>query len=151
MKTWVLVADSSRARIFTASKSTSPIVEFRDLVHSEGRQHEREITSDLPGHNSGASISNRHAMGSETDPLQQEAINFSREINQNLDQARLSKVYDRLIVVAAPAFLGLLREHMSPATSKLVAYELNKDLTKMNATEIRKHLPERLPRLPETV
>ena len=49
-RTWVLVADSCRARIFSADKSNGPISEIETLAHPEARLHERDITSDVPGH-----------------------------------------------------------------------------------------------------
>ncbi|MCW8855424.1 MAG: host attachment protein, partial [Gammaproteobacteria bacterium] len=47
--TWVVVADSSRARIFTAETSTSALQEIETLAHPEGRLHEQALSSDLPG------------------------------------------------------------------------------------------------------
>ena len=47
--TLILVADNSRARFFTAETPASPLVEIEALAHAEGRLHDREITSELPG------------------------------------------------------------------------------------------------------
>ena len=65
--TWVLVADSSRARLFVAASHTSPLTEFEALTHAEAKQHEQKITSDLPGHQAGAD-GRHHSVGSETNP-----------------------------------------------------------------------------------
>ena len=47
--TMIVVADSARARIFTADSASSPLNEIETMAHPEGRMHDREITSDLPG------------------------------------------------------------------------------------------------------
>ena len=47
--TYILVADNVRARIFTAAAPASPLEEIEALAHAEGRLHDRDITSDLPG------------------------------------------------------------------------------------------------------
>jgi protein required for attachment to host cells len=63
---------------------------------------------------------------------------------QGIDSARAAGEIDGLMVVAAPRFLGLLRQRLDPTTHKIVAFELDRDLTRLGAEEIRTHLPERL-------
>lgn len=145
-KTWILVADSSRARIFTAKTPTSPLNEIQTLTHPEGRLHARDLTTDLPGREAGNPDHSHHGLSIRTDPKKQEAIIFARHISQQLDEARKNHSFDQLIIIAEPAFLGLLREHMSSTTAKLITLELNKNLSKQNPDIIRQHLPDILPR-----
>ena len=49
------------------------------------------------------------------------------------------------LIVAAPAFLGTLRNQLSDQTRKLVSIEMDKNLTQQKADVIRGHLPEYLP------
>ena len=144
--TWVVVADSVRARIFTAETSTSGLAEFETLTHPEGRMHDRDITSDLPGRNQD-SKGGRHAMEPPTDPKQELAIEFARTVAHHLDAARVKKDFERLVIVAAPSFLGLLRDQLNNTCRKLVAFELNKNLTQHTPEDIRDHLPKPLPAL----
>jgi len=65
--TWILVADSTRARIFTADTPSSPLEEIEDFSHTEGRLHDREITSDLPGKIKSAGAGG-HTFEQPTDP-----------------------------------------------------------------------------------
>jgi protein required for attachment to host cells len=145
--TWVLVADSSRARLFVAASHTSPLTEFESLTHAEAKQHEQKMTSDLPGHQAG-SDGRHHSVGSETDPKKFEAIQFARQIAKHLDDAHNKHIFTQLVVVAAPAFLGLLREQLTPNVTKLITLELDKNLSQHSAEDIRQHLPEHLPRVP---
>ena len=46
MTIWVLVADNSRARIFSAEKPASDLQEIRDLTHPEARLHEGDLVTD---------------------------------------------------------------------------------------------------------
>jgi protein required for attachment to host cells len=142
--TWVLVADSSRARIFAADSPTSALTEFRTMVNPLGRQHEQDMTSDLPGSQAGHD-GRHHAVSGETDPKKTEAINFAKSISDYLEESISKHGYTKLVVVAAPAFLGLLREHMTPESIRRVTLELNKDLTQHSTDDIRQHLPKRLP------
>jgi protein required for attachment to host cells len=142
--TWVLVADSSRARLFVAASHTSPLTEFEAITHAESKQHEQKITSDLPGHQAG-SDGRHHSVGSETDPKKYEAMQFARQLAKHLEDARIKHIFTQLVIVAAPAFLGQLREQLSPEVTKLVTLEVDKNLSQHSAEDIRQHLPERLP------
>ena len=142
--TWVVVADSSRARIFTVDSPTSALTEFRSMVHPEGRQHEQAMTSDLPGSQAGFD-GRHHAVSNETDPKQHEAIKFAKTISHYLEESAGKHGYTQLVIVAAPAFLGLLREQLAAETLKRITLELNKDLTQHRTEDIRQHLPARLP------
>jgi protein required for attachment to host cells len=145
--TWVLVANSTRARILEADKAIGPLNEVEALVHPEGRLHERDLTSDLPGRAFDSAGQGRHAMEQPVDPKQQEMITFARFLAQRLDEAREQGEFKQLIIVAAPALLGRLRKSLSPETARRVSYELDKNISLLRPEEIRQHLPERLPSL----
>ncbi len=144
MTTWVVVADASRARIFSAEGASGPLTEIEDMVHPESRLHEREMASDEPGTTFDRGGQGQHGMGNAVDPKQQEATRFAKEVCEELDSARQAGKYDRLYVIAAPAFLGVIRDTMHDATKKLVAAEVDKNLAAHEVAEIRAHLPEHL-------
>ncbi len=144
--TWLVVADNSKARIFTVDSRMGPVEEIESIVHTEARLHEQNMTSDLPGRGSGKGGAG-HAYQDEVSPKEQENINFAREIANELDAARKDNKFKQFILVAAPGFLGNLRNQLNPQTQKLACFELAKNLSHLNAKEIRAHLPERLPSL----
>lgn len=143
--TWILVADSSRARIFSADTPSGPLNELETLAHPEGREHEQKMTSDLPGRDIDRSGGGRHSYQVETEPKEQEAIDFAKRISQRLEKARNGGNFNQLIIMAAPAFLGTLRGQLNGQTRKLVSIEIDKNLCQHNPDDIRKHLPEYLP------
>jgi protein required for attachment to host cells len=144
VKTWVLVADSCRARIFVADAATGPLREVETLAHPEGRLHEQHMTSDRPGRTFDRYGQGRHAMSAGNEPKHQEAIGFAKRVSAHIEERRKEGAFDRLVIVAAPAFLGLLRQEFSDPTTGMLALEINKDLTQLNAEQIRAHLPENL-------
>ena len=143
--TWILVADSSRARIFSADTPSAPLKEINSLAHPEGRIHEQNMTSDLPGHHSDTSGAGRHGFQDEVEPKEQEVIDFAKQIAKHLEKARNTNKFNQLLIVAAPAFLGTLRTQLSDQTRKMVSIELDKNLTQQKPEDIRSHLPEYLP------
>ena len=138
----IVVADSTRARIFTADSTHSPLLEIETMAHPEGRLHDRDVTSDLPGKDTGAGGSGGHAYQGKTDPKKHELAEFAKRLADHLDGARTANKLSSLLIVAVPAFLGELRAHLSSQTKELIVFELDKNLTHHSLEDIRKHLPE---------
>jgi len=139
--TWVLVADKSRARIFSKN-GRSPFREETSLIHPESRLHEQDLTSDLPGSDGGGNGGGqRHGKGPRVSPKRHEAQVFCKQVADHLEAARADRRFQRLLVVAPPAFLGLLREQFSQPLGALVTREVNKNLVHLKADELREQLP----------
>jgi len=143
-KPWIVVADQSKARIFTVDDSRGPLREIESLEHPEGRERIQDLTTDLPGRAFDSSgVGGRHAMGTSVDPRQQEAIRFAKQIAELVRTGCTEGRCDRLFLVAGPQFLGLLREHLDPINGIEIT-EIGKNLGQYSSHEIRTHLPERL-------
>lgn len=144
--TWIVVANNTQARFFTAETESSPFTEIAALTHQEGRLHDREITADLPGRHKGEVGAGGHAFEQATDPKQHEAELFARQVVDYLETGHNEGKFSQLLLVAEPSFLGLLRNHLSEPLKKLVIYELDKNIATETAAEIRVHLPDYLPK-----
>jgi len=141
---WVVVASSTRCRIFTQQKHSGPLLEVEQLEHPEGRMRRREFSTDRPGRSFDSAGHGRHAMGQPVDPLEQESIRFAKTVAMKIDNARKKHRFDRLVLVADPRFLGHLRQGLSPATRHHLTTELQKNLADADAGAIRAALPYRI-------
>ena len=74
----IVVADSSRARIFTVDTAHSPLNEIETLVHPEGRMHEQAMVSDLPGKDAGKGGAGDHSFQEKIEPKEHEMIALIR-------------------------------------------------------------------------
>jgi protein required for attachment to host cells len=142
-KHWIVVADRSKARIFTVSESRGALQEVETLEHPEGREQSRNVNADRQGRAFDSSGQGRHAMGASVEPMEQDAIRFSKKVSEHLKAACHKGRCERLMLVAGPAFLGLLRKQLNTPPGVTVA-EIEKNLGHFDAREIRSHLPERL-------
>ena len=140
MKSMIVVADSARARIFTADSAHSPLNEIETMAHPEGRMHEQDMVSDLPGKDSGKGGGGDHSFQETIEPKEQEMIMFAKRVADYLEDTRKANKLDKLILVAAPAFLGELRTHLSNETSEKIVFELDKNIAHHSVEDIRKHL-----------
>lgn len=139
-KTWVIVAESSRGKIYEAATASSDLVELEDLIHPSGRLHDRDLTSDRPGHDSGSQGEGPHVLDESTEAHTEEMHKFAREIAQRLDKGHADRSYDRLVLIAPPKFLGMLRDTLSDQVSKCVSESLDKNLVQHSAEEVRGHV-----------
>jgi protein required for attachment to host cells len=142
-KHWIVVADKSKARIFTVEDPRGSLLDEGVLEHPEARQREQTLTSDRPGRSFDSKGEGRHAMGNSIEPDKQETIRFAKQIAEHVESAHNKGRCDRLLLVAGPPLLGLLRENLKTASGLKIA-EIEKNLGQYDAMEIRKHLPERL-------
>jgi len=136
----IVVADSARARIFTADSAHSPLNEIETMAHPEGRIHEQDMVSDMPGKDSGKGGGGDHAFQEKIEPKEQEMIEFAKRVADYLEDTRKANKLNKLILVAAPAFLGELRTHLSKETSEKIVFELDKNLAQHSDEDIRQHL-----------
>ena len=142
-KLWVVVADQSKARIFTVADSRGELIDVGELKQPVARHLEQTLTSDRPGRSFDSKGKGRHAMGSTVEPARQESIRFAKHVADQMQAAHSKGRFDRLLLVAGPSLLGLLRNNFK-TSSGLDISEIEKNLGQYDAREIRKRLPERL-------
>ena len=138
---WILIADSSRARIFTAENSVAELIEIEHFNHSEGRLLDQDLISDLPGKSKGVEGTGGHVYVGEIDPKEQENIHFAKKVAHHLCHELNLNKFENLFVVASPSFLGALRRSCSNQLKKHIAFSLNKNVVTKTPEQIRAYLP----------
>ncbi|RJG00835.1 host attachment protein [Noviherbaspirillum sedimenti] len=138
--TWILAADSSRVRIFQELDAEHHLQEVQDFANPAGHAKGEELLTGNPERRnmSKGTLGGTHDGQAETSPIEHENIQFSKEIGDYLEQARSEQRFDRLCVIAAPHFLGLLRQNLSKEAQKLVQAEIDKDIAWFDKTDIEK-------------
>lgn len=142
MSIWVVVADASRARIFSAENRNGNLNEEAGYVHPASRQKGMDLESDSQGRAFDSGGQGRHAMGKESDYSEHEAEVFARELCGEINKACHNASFDKLYVIATPRFLGHVRAHLGAQAKKLVAGEVTKDVVNHGSQDIRKQLPD---------
>lgn len=134
---WIVVAESARARIFETASRAKPPTEIMSLAHPASRLKEGELVEDRPGRAHGSG--NRHGVGN-GDAHTHEVEIFAREVAAKLEQGRQEGRYGKLVLVAAPAFLGVLRHALTDQVEKKVSASLDKHLVDASPEDIRQHV-----------
>ena len=140
-KKWVVVAESSRARIFDVVSRTEPMKEIDDLVNVASREHDRDLTSDVPGRAFDTNgLGGRHSMEPHTDPKKQEIAQFAQFVGDRIEKARRVGDCNELVLISSPEFLGLLRQKLDGETQKHISKTINKNLIQKSEAEIRAYM-----------
>ncbi len=144
----IVVADQSEACFYDTERAGHPLTFVQRLTDPKAHLHDRDFSSDRPGHFSNHAAADHgrrgatahHGAGGERSPREHEALLFARQIAAQLEQAHQDGAVQQLILVAGPRFLGLLREVLSPALRTLVVDEVHKDLVHEPPSGLAAHL-----------
>jgi len=140
---WVVAADAARARIFRAARADGGLTEIEDLLNPDVRD-ERALHADRLGHAPDATHGGGHSLQRNATEDRQVAADFGKTLARRLVAARKRGQFDRLYLLAEPRLLGVVRDGLDAPTLRLIAGELDKDLTRQGAATIRARLPKRL-------
>jgi protein required for attachment to host cells len=144
-KKWIVVADSSRARVFEVANREKHLREIEDMVNPDGRANNRELESDAAGRYYGRGERMQgHSAGTTINAVEHEVEWFAKRVSEYLDKARTENRYDALCVVAAPKFLGLLRENFTKETRNKVTEELSKDISRLAGRDIENYIKQKI-------
>ncbi len=137
--TWILVANASSASLYINRGPKQGLQKIREYEHAASREKASDLVSDRPGHN--RSAGNGHgAYNPPTDPKQNEAQQFAMKLTRDLEQGRTGNEFQRLILVAPPQFMGLIKSHSSLGLKGMTSDHFEKDYTKIDAKALTGHL-----------
>jgi protein required for attachment to host cells len=142
IRTWVLIADAARARVFETRGKGTGLTVLDDLSLSVDLPPSRELGTDRPGRAFDSKGAGRHAMESPSDPHREQKRQFARRIAEAIEARQAAKSFDRLVVVAPPVTMGDLRAVLSDKVKAAVTAEVVADLTKTPVSELPGHLEE---------
>lgn len=144
-KIWVILAESSRARIFELDKLYSPLEELEGFVNNNCRLHETELNSDKPGHSFDSRGASSHQLGQFNDTKTHQTEVFAKLLSDRLDKGRISGEFEKLIIIAPPSFLGILRKIMPHQIKQLVWMSMPKNIVREDTATLRAMLNKSLP------
>lgn len=138
---WVLVANSSSARIFKL-ETRSLLTEVQAFVHPQSRLHEHDLVSEKPGRAFESTGPTRHAIEPHHSQKEQEFVLFAKELAAFLETAYQQASFQQLYIIASPNFLGHLRQTLSRQVVGACVKEISKDVVHASTAEILAQITE---------
>lgn len=125
MKTWIVVAHRGGARLVDVDDGDALRV-FETMEPAVDDNPERAPESHHgAGHRGERESARGHA-----------SAMFAGEVAERLRQGRNARAFDELVLIAAPRFLGQLRDALDHATATCVRGTLDKDYAGLNDREL---------------
>lgn len=142
---WVVVANEALAIIYAYTGRHDPLVEVLKTQNTQARAKTTELISDKAGRAFDSHGQGRHALTPEkSGPRQQVAEAFARRISRYVEQARQAGRFERLALIAAPRFLGLMRKELARTALAEPFFEIDKDVVTSDPETIMKLLARAL-------
>ncbi len=137
---WILVANQAEAQIYSSDRLPGNLLLVDVLANKEGAAHPRDLISDAPGRAFDSIGSGRHAMEPNTGVKEEQRRRFVKEMVERLQTAHLKGVFDQLVLLAAPAVLGVIRKTLTADLKKIVIKEIPKDVIGQDVDKIQSQL-----------
>lgn len=152
MNVRIVVADERLASFFDAVTPKAPLIERGSLRNERSAKRDIDLETDRPGRRfggtggvnhggSGNVEGHHHGVTGEKSTVQHELTLFAKEVARRIETDRARNDFDRLVLVAGPKMLGLLRQSLSPPTQNMLAGEIPKDIIRQGPEVILKAVP----------
>ena len=141
--TWVIVADESAATVYVRKSRRGRLTELFNLTNEVGRKKIGDLISDRGGRSFDSHGQGRHTMAKEKPgPKKHAAIAFAKKIANRINKAIHDGTCDEFVLIAAPRFLGILRDALSKAGNVDAAVAIDKEMVGQDVAVIEKLLAE---------
>jgi protein required for attachment to host cells len=151
MNVRIVVADERQANFFDASKPHAPLSARGSIYNETGGMRDTELETDRPGrrfggtqgvrHGAGVQAGHHHGVDGERSTHQHELTLFAKEVAQRIDTGRINHEFNKLVLVAPPKMLGLLRQSLTDPSQAMLAAEIPKDLLQHGPEAVLNALP----------
>jgi len=139
--TWVVVADSRAARIFSFADRNGQWT-LHDTIQGDGTSHPDQTAGSVAKGSEHKGALHGHG---EQNPKETIERRFAHTLAHVLERGHTDQSFAHLALVAPPKLLGQLRENLSSSLQKLSVAELHKDYTHCGVEELIRLLKAELP------
>ncbi len=129
--TWIAVMDATQARFFALRRGEDGQV-FEEVampLAAKQMRKPRTLRDEKPGRRAGNGV--RHAVEPRTDYYKLASTTFTREVAGTLDAALAGRRYERLVIVAPPRNLPILRQYLTARVRETLVHEVPKNFANL--------------------
>ncbi len=137
-KTWLLIANSERARCFERHAPDHSLTELTDFVFP------RASLTDVTGKGHGRTGHAGTQFERRTEAQDKSRTSFARELADYLNEAIAAKRYSFLVLIANSPMLGEIKPLLSLGASNTVIRCVASDLTHLTGLELKKSIDHAL-------
>jgi protein required for attachment to host cells len=135
MNVRIVVADERQAAFYDLFRPSGPLEVVGGVENEAGGKRDFDLESDRPGRRSGG-MGQHHDVDGERSSAHHELTLFARAVAHRLYEERNRREFDKLVLMAPPKMLGMLRQAMPSTCKDAIASEIAKDLLHRGADAI---------------
>ena len=141
-KLWIVVADEGQARILERPNQRADLQDVEQLSDPAARADRADLRRDAYGRRAGSDLRSGGNVTSSAsdDELHREALQFARIVAERLLKGLRDGEYQKLLIAAAPRFLGYLRKVLPAEVTGTVQTEIDKDFVNLGRRELTQRL-----------
>src|SRR3954463_10795491 len=147
----IVVADERQANFFDASRPDAALNLTHTIFNPAGGMNDTQLETDRAGrrfggasgvsHGSGPQQGHHHGVDGERSTAQHDLTLFAKTVAERIDDDRIAHAFDRLVVIASPKLLGMIRQSLSSQAQTMLAGEVAKDILHHGPEAILKAIP----------
>lgn len=139
-KTWILVAHRVGARLYQRTSGKEKLELLRKIENPKGKIKSKSIYSDRPGRAAVSRSNRRFSYSVERKPEKEAEKKFAKQLASVVNKGALGKKFDKLMLIAGPHILGLIRDALNKPSSSKVVKEVRSDLGRLNKSSLERRL-----------
>ncbi|MFZ5962633.1 host attachment family protein [Thalassococcus sp. BH17M4-6] len=141
--TWVVVTDSEKVLFLrNLTDHADPNLDFMEK-QTEENPSDLEQSANRPGRMNDGGVQQRSALD-DTDWHELQKERFASDLSDRLYEDAHAGRFEKLVIVAAPKILGILREEMHKEVTDRVIAEIDKNLANHPVDEIERLVKKEL-------
>ncbi|ABE45277.1 host attachment protein [Polaromonas sp. JS666] len=142
---WILIANATHARLLLHERG-SPMVVLKSFDHPQGRSKVSELADDRMGRENSDHGAGGTAYQPRMDAKHKENLRFARELADYLEPYAQQDSFRSLSIFASSPFLGELKTELGSATTRLLTYLQDLDLTSFGLSEVERRVAQEMAR-----
>ncbi len=143
-KTWLLVADSAKAKIYEWNDENENLHEVINLVDEDARKPDRALKADRPGHGHREGVSSRYAIDEKVSYKKQASESFLKAVANHICEDNIMSKFDEMVIIAQHDIYKILASHFSVDATRKIILHHPKDLTNSSMQDVAQYYNEKL-------
>ena len=135
--TCIVACSGTTAKLWLCTSRFGEWQALVEMQHPESATREGDLTSDRPGRSFDSFGSGRHAMSQPQSAHEQELTRFADKVADYVNKGIASGKFRNLVLLAAPGFLGHLRDKLSTAAANATVLTAAKNITSLDVKQVR--------------
>ena len=140
---WVVVADESQVKVYAKDLRSDPLQDLFSLENPVAREKMENLISDRGGRSFDSHGDGRHTLaGEKSDAKKQASLAFAKRLAEHISSAINDGTCRSFALIAAPRFLGVLRDALATAGNVTPVVSIDKEVVTKDSAFIEKLLAE---------